>query len=144
MLHEYRPHGGGGKGKPGRASAKREHYADPTGVHGLHFYTVEPGRELRLHTGLDYPPKDKVDALLVMTFGVKKRKPELLPHLTAAIEGQDWEARMQPSKRCTAIAARCISSSINGVSRRRRSCAPPLARLAREICAVTNTYIIQE
>ncbi|QCH14373.1 hypothetical protein CB0101_05015 [Synechococcus sp. CB0101] len=92
MLPEYRPHGGGGKGKPGRATAKREHYAEPSGVPALPVYTDELGRELRLHTGLDYPPKDKVDALLVMTFGVKERKPELLPPLTAAIEEQDWEA----------------------------------------------------
>lgn len=92
MVPEYRAEGGGGKGSSQRATASRTDYAEPSVTPHLPVWTDEAGRELRLHTGLDYPPKDRTDALLVLTFGVQERKPELLPPLTSALEQKNWDA----------------------------------------------------
>ena len=73
MLPEYRPSGGGGKGSGKAATAKREHYPEPTGIPSLPVWTDELSRELRLLTGLDHPPVNVVDALTVLTFGMKER-----------------------------------------------------------------------
>jgi hypothetical protein len=99
MLPEHRPEGGGGKGSAARATAKREHYPDPSGVPGLPVWTDELSRELRLHTGLDQPPTNRVDALLVLSFGVRERgHGELLDALATAIDGQVMEKVQQALK----------------------------------------------
>lgn len=77
MLPEYRAEGGGGKGGSTRATAKREHYPEPSGTPALPVWTDELGRELRLHTGVDRPPQTMEEALVVMFFGVQRRDPQL-------------------------------------------------------------------
>ena len=99
MLPEHRPEGGGGKGSAARATAKREHYPDPSGVPGLPVWTDELSRELRLHTGLDHPPTNAIEALEVLTFGVRERgHGELVDALAAAIDEQAMEKVQQALK----------------------------------------------
>jgi hypothetical protein len=93
MLPEHRPTGGGGKGSHKRAEAKREHYPEPTGVPALPVWTDELSRELRLHTGLDHPPTTVIEALMVLTFGVRERgHGVLMDALAAAVQQQSAEA----------------------------------------------------
>ena len=84
MLPEFRPEGGKGNGQ--RASAKREHYPEPTGEPSLPVWTVELGRELRTRTGLDHPPTCAGEAMVVMLFGIALRHPELDKQLRDALE----------------------------------------------------------
>ena len=84
MLPEFRAEGGAGTGGHGRATASREHYPEPTQTPPLPVWTDELGREMRLHTGLDHPPQDPFEALLVMLFGVVQRAPVLFDDLVAA------------------------------------------------------------
>lgn len=85
MLPEYRATGGGGKGSGTAATPKREHYPEPTGVPSLPVWTDELSRELRLHNGLEHPPANVIDALTVLTFGLKERgHGDLLEALLAA------------------------------------------------------------
>ena len=89
MLPEYRPQGGGGKGGAGRATGKREHYPEPTGVPGLPVWTDDLGRELRTHTGVEHPPTNREEALVVFLFGVAIRSSELHQQLDDAITSKD-------------------------------------------------------
>ena len=74
------------------AKGARPHYSEPRGVVGLPVWTDELGRELRLHTGIDHPPQDLGDALLVLTFGVMQRRPEIAHNLPRALESKDQDA----------------------------------------------------
>ena len=71
MVPEFRAEGGGGKGSGKAATAKREHYPEPTCTPGLPVWTDELGREMRTHTGLDHPPTTGGEALTVMVHGLK-------------------------------------------------------------------------
>ena len=99
MLPEFRPEGGGGKGSGKRATAKREHYPEPTGVPSLPVWTDELGRELRTRTGLDHPPTSREEALVVMLFGLAHRAPELHKQLDTAISSGDDAALAAALKR---------------------------------------------
>ena len=85
MLPEYRPSGGDGQGSGKTATSNREHYPEPVGIPSLPVWTDELSRELRLHTGLDHPPANMIDAITVLTFGLKERgHGDLLEALLAA------------------------------------------------------------
>ena len=70
MVPEVRAEGGGGKGSGKAATAKREHYPEPTCTPGLPVWTDALGREMRTHTGLDHPPTNEPEALMVMCHGL--------------------------------------------------------------------------
>ena len=103
MIPEFRAEGGTGNGGDGRATASREHYPEPTQTPSLPVWTDELGREIRLHTGLDHPPQDHLEALVVMLFGVHERRPDLLKELIAAAsranlptpETDSWERALK-------------------------------------------------
>lgn len=96
MLPDYKPgtDAPAGKSEKGR----RTDYAEPRGAVALPVWTDELGRELRLHTGLDHPPADKADALLVLTFGVEQREPHLAEALISALDSGDEDAIRQALK----------------------------------------------
>ena len=87
MIPEFRAEGGSGAGGKGRATASRDHYPEPTQTPPLPVWTDELGREMQLHTGLDHPPQDLLEALVVMLFGVKQRALHLLNELCSAADG---------------------------------------------------------
>ena len=87
------------EGNGQRASAKREHYPEPTGVPSLPVWTDELGRELRTRTGLDHPPTSREEALVVMLFGLAHRAPELHKQLDTAISSGDDAALAAALKR---------------------------------------------
>ena len=96
MIPEFRAEYGG---TGNRANAARQDYPEPTQTPGLPVWTDELGREMRLHTGLDHPPQDPFEALLVMLFGVVQRAPVLFDQLCdAAKEKADpslWEKALK-------------------------------------------------
>ena len=83
MIPEFRAEGGAN----GRSTASRDHYPEPTQTPPLPVWTDAIGREMRLHTGLDHPPQDKLEALVVVLFGVSQRAPHLLKELCSAADG---------------------------------------------------------
>jgi len=89
MIPEFRAAGGSEAGGHGRATASRDHYPEPTQTPPLPVWTDELGREMRLHTGLDHPPQDHIEALMVLLFGVKQRAPQLIDALCSAAKAKD-------------------------------------------------------
>ena len=77
MIPEYRAEGGGGKGSAQRATAKPQNYEPPSTTPWLPVWTDDLGRELRLLCGIDHPPQTKLEAAIVMLFGVKLNNPAL-------------------------------------------------------------------
>jgi len=92
MLSDEGPAPSPSPGGTSGAKAPRTHYPEPRGAVSLPPWTDEIGRELRLHTGIDHPPQDIGDALIVLTFGVKQRRPELAQNLPRALESKDQDA----------------------------------------------------
>ncbi|MBL6739683.1 MAG: SprT-like domain-containing protein [Synechococcus sp. BS301-5m-G54] len=78
MIPEVEAVGGGGKGSTSRSSASRTDYPEPSTTPGLPVWTEEAGRRLRLDCGIDHPPQNTLEALIVMLHGINKRDPELL------------------------------------------------------------------
>ena len=81
MIPEFRAEYGV---KGNRAGAARQDYPEPEKTPGLPVWTDELGREMRIHTGLDHPPQEPFEALLVMLFGVVQRAPVLFDQLVDA------------------------------------------------------------
>ena len=84
MIPEVRAEGGSGSGGANRAHAVRTDYPEPSTSPALPVFTDDIGRELRLHTGIDHPPQSKIDALIVLLFGVSTREPQLIDDLCNA------------------------------------------------------------
>ena len=86
MIPEFRAEGGAAGG--GRTRS-RDHYPEPTQTPPLPVWTDALGREMRLHTGLDHPPQDHIESLIVMLFGVNQRAPQLIDELCSAAKAKD-------------------------------------------------------
>lgn len=95
MLPEYRAEGGGGKGSTHRAKAKPASYDPPSTSPALPVWTDELGRALRNHCGLERPPQNQEEALLVMLFGVKRREPQLFEDFQDSATSEEHVAALK-------------------------------------------------
>ena len=67
-------------------TSSRTDYPEPSLSPALPVWTTELGRVIRLHCGIDHPPTNVIEALVVMIFGVYAREPELMAELEASLD----------------------------------------------------------
>ncbi|KZR92354.1 SprT-like family protein [Synechococcus sp. MIT S9509] len=70
MLPEVRAEGGSGSGGGSTARSVRTDYPEPSTTPGLPVWTDELGRQLRVRCGIDHPPQNIEEALIVLRHGL--------------------------------------------------------------------------